>query len=630
MSDPSDYKPAVGSIPVGPGVYRFLDADQRIVYVGKAKNLRSRLNSYFQDFSGLHSRTQRMVSTATSVDWVSVETEVEALVLEYSWIKEFAPRFNVRFRDDKSYPYLAVTISEEFPRVFVVREAKRKGTKYFGPYAHAWAVRATLDELIRVFPVRSCRDSVFKQAHSSGRACLLGFIDKCSAPCVGNISHEDYATLVADLLGFLSGHSSTFIKSIDTRMQEAAKNQDYESAAKWRDRAQALQRVLEQNAVVFEDTTDADLIGIEFQELDLGVQIFHVRQGRITGQRFMALERTEDLPDAGYVERVLTRIYSESTHSGIPKEVLVSLEPSNIKVVREWLNGLKGTMVDLRVPQRGDKRSLMSTALENAHQSLTRHQVERGSDITMRTQSLNALQDALSLDEPPLRIECIDVSTLQGTDTVASLVVFEDALPKKNDYRTFIIKGERTDDLSAVREVVSRRFAHVESVNENVRRFAYSPNLLVIDGAQGQVNAAYSALQELGISIPVIGLAKRLEEVWLQGSSEPLIFPRNSPALHLLQRVRDEAHRTAISFHRKRRGKRAITSALDDIPGVGDVRKKAILAHFSSVERIRQASMDELECVPGVGYSVARIIFTHLHPEQVSDGPPGLQPQVLD
>ena len=619
MSDPSDYRPPTGSIPTGPGVYRFLDGEHRVVYVGKAKNLRSRLSSYFQDFAGLHSRTQRMVTTATSVDWVSVETEVEALVLEYSWIKEYSPRFNVRFRDDKSYPYLAITMKDEFPRVSVVREAKRKGTKYFGPYAHAWAVRATLDELIRVFPVRSCRDGTFKQAQHSGRACLLGYIDKCSAPCVGKISETDYLVLVNDLIRFLSGQSTAFAKIVQARMKEASDNQDYESAAKWRDRSQALERVLEQNAVVFEDNTDADLIAMDFQELDIGVQIFHVRNGRITGQRFMALERSEDLSDAGYAERVVTRIYSEAVHSGIPKEVLLSIEPSNVAVIHQWLSGLRGSAVDLRVPQRGDKKSLMLTALENAHQALSRHQVERGSDITVRTQSLNSLQGLLNLKEPPLRIECLDVSTLQGSDTVASLVVFEDALPKKKDYRSFIIKGDRTDDLSAVREVVTRRFAHVESETDGVRKFAYSPNLLVIDGAQGQVQAASSALRELGITVHVIGLAKRLEEVWVQDSSEPLILPRNSPALHLLQRVRDEAHRTAIAFHRKRRGKRAITSDLDDIPGLGDVRKKALLAHFSSVADIRRATVEELVKAPGIGPSVAEMIYAHLHNPRVLD-----------
>ncbi len=622
MTDPSEYRPPSGSIPTGPGVYRFMDSEQRVVYVGKAKNLRSRLSSYFQDFAGLHPRTQRMLTTAASVDWASVETEVEALVLEYSWIKEYSPRFNVRFRDDKSYPYLAVTVSDTFPRVSVVREAKRKGVKYYGPYAHAWAVRATLDELIRVFPVRTCRDGVLQQAQRTGRACLLGYIDKCSAPCVGNISQEDYSILVADLMKFLSGQSHTFVQSIKSQMQEASANQDYETAAKWRDRAQALERVLEQNAVVFEDNTDADLIAIEFQELDIGVHIFHIRNGRITGQRFLALERSEDLLEAEYTERIMTRIYSEAAHSGIPKEVLVSNEPANGSVIREWLTGLRGATVDVRVPQRGDKKALMLTALENAQQALSRHVVERGSDITVRTESLIVLQEALELAEPPLRIECVDVSTLQGTDTVASLVVFEDALPKKKDYRSFIIKGDHTDDLSAIHEVVTRRFAHANIDPAGERKFAYSPNLLVIDGGRGQVGAASAALLELGISLPVIGLAKRLEEVWVSGNQQPLILPRNSPALHLLQRVRDEAHRTAIAFHRKRRGKRAISSELDGISGLGEVRKKAIIAHFASVARIREASVADLQEVNGVGRLIAETIYGYFHSSENSQDQP--------
>lgn len=553
-----------------------------------------------------------MVTSATSVDWVTVETEVEALVLEYSWIKEFSPRFNVRFRDDKSYPYLAITVNDEFPRISVVREAKRKGTRYFGPYAHAWAVRATLDELIRVFPVRSCREGVFRQAERSGRPCLLGYIDKCSAPCVGSISAEDYRKLVNDLIKFLSGQSTSFVKAINERMREASARQDYESAAKWRDRALALERVLEKNSVVFEDSTDADIIAMEFDELDIGVQIFHVRAGRIVGQRFMALERIEDLSDEGYAERVVTRIYSEASHSGIPREILLSKFPDNGDVIRTWLENQRGSQIEIRVPQRGDKKALMSTALENAKKSLERHRIERGSDITVRTQSLNSLQEALDLEEPPLRIECIDISTLQGTDTVASLVVFEDGLPKKKDYRTFVIKGERVDDLSAIREVVTRRFTSSQEDVSSVKKFAYVPSLIVIDGAQGQVESAFSALNELHVQIPVIGLAKRLEEVWIQGSTEPVILPRNSPALHLLQRVRDEAHRVAIGFHRKRRGKRALSSDLDDIPGLGPARKKALIAYFGSVPKIRDALVEELQKVPGVGPSLAESIHAHL------------------
>ncbi len=626
MPDPSEYRPSSGSIPQSPGVYRFKDDTGRVVYVGKAKNLRSRLNTYFHDFSSLHTRTQQMVTSAASVDWVTVATEVEALVLEYSWIKEYSPRFNIRFRDDKSYPYLALTISDQFPRISVVRETKRKGTKYFGPYAHVWAVRSTLEELIRIFPVRSCRDGVFRQAKQTNRACLLGYIDKCSAPCVGRISETDYRSLVNDLMGFLQGKSDSFVNVIDTKMREAAEQQDYEKAAKWRDRKQAIERVLERNSVVFEDDTDADLIGIHIAELDVGAQIFHVRGGRIVGERFISLDSSDNVTRAQFVEKVLTRIYSHENHSGVPREILVSELPEDVNLINAWLTGVKGSKIEVRVPQRGDKRILMATALDNAQQNLERFAIERAADITVRTQSLNLLQELLDLKEPPLRIECIDVSTLQGTDTVASLVVFEDALPKKKEYRTFIIKGERVDDLSAIFEVVTRRFDRSKdnqstsmgsetSDEPGVSRFAYLPSLLVIDGAKGQVEAATTALRQSGIDIPVIGLAKRLEEIWTSESNEPLILPRNSPALHLLQRLRDESHRVAIRLHRSRRGKRAIASELDGIPGLGSVRKKALLAQFGSVKSLRNAQAVEISQVAGIGPILAQSIFEMLHSE---------------
>lgn len=619
MADPSEYRPASGSIPTEPGVYRFRDPDDRVVYVGKAKNLRARLNSYFQDFASLHSRTQSMLTTASSVDWVTVATEVEALVLEYSWIKQYSPRYNVRFRDDKSYPYLAITVSDQFPKVSVVREAKRKGTKYFGPYAHAWAVRSTLDELTKVFPIRTCREGVFKQAKRSQRACLLGYIDKCSAPCVGRISEEDYRELVNDLIKFLSGHSNEFLQRISERMESAAADLDFESAAKWRDKYLAIQRVLEKNSVVFDDGTDADVLAVTFMELDIGVQIFHVRSGRISGERFIAVERIEDLQPCDYIERIVTKIYSDLDSGGIPREILVSEQPSNAEILEEWLTQLRGTQVRLRVPHRGDKHALMQTAMENARQSLERSILLRSSDLVTRTQALNDLQQTLDLSEPPLRIECIDISTLQGTHTVASLIVFEDGLPKKSDYRTFIIKGDKVDDLSSIYEVVSRRFKpsndkDVEGDAER-KKFAYRPSLLVIDGARGQVDSATRALHEYAIEIPVIGLAKRMEEIWVAGSADPVIFPRNSPALHLLQRMRDEAHRVAIGLHRKRRGNSAISSEIDRIPGLGPARRKALLTHFGSIAQIKSANVDEIASVPGIGPAIAQILVEKLHPE---------------
>jgi excinuclease ABC subunit C len=613
MADPSSYRPAQGSIPVNPGVYRFRDPEGRVVYVGKAKNLRSRLNSYFQDFSSLHARTQKMLTTASSVDWLTVGNEVEALVLEYSWIKEYSPRFNVRFRDDKTYPYLAVTVGELYPRVAVVREAKRKGTRYFGPYTQVWAIKSTLEELIRVFPVRSCRNGVFNQAKRSGRACLLGYIDKCSAPCVDRISIGDYRELVDQLMSFLGGQTREFVDNISEQMKIAADHEDFEAAAKWRDRLIALEKVLERNSVVFEDSTDADLLGFHFDELHVGVQIIHVRVGRITGERFFVIERTEELDEPGYVERILTRVYSDIATDGIPKEVLLSQLPSNKIALTEWMSGARGSKVDIRIPQRGDKRALMGTAVENSERALIKARLEKSSDITVRTQALNDLQEALELHEPPLRIECIDISTLAGTETVGSLVVFEDGLPKKSDYRKFIIKGERKDDLASVYEVVSRRFKN--SPDQENARFAYQPSLLVIDGAAGQVKAAAKALSDCGVNIPVVGLAKRLEEVWVVGKSDPIIFPRNSHALHLLQRVRDEAHRAAIGHHRKRRNATALKSELTEIPGVGPVTMKSLLSTFGSVKNIRAASPAELGAASGIGVKTAEVIWKNLHPD---------------
>lgn len=613
MADPSSYRPAQGSIPVNPGVYRFRDPEGRVVYVGKANNLRSRLNSYFQDFGSLHARTQKMLTTASSVDWLTVGNEVEALVLEYSWIKEYSPRFNVRFRDDKTYPYLAVTVGESYPRVAVVREAKRKGTRYFGPYTQVWAIKSTLEELIRVFPVRSCRNGVFNQAKRSGRACLLGYIDKCSAPCVERISIEDYRELVDQLMRFLGGQTREFVDNISEQMKIAAEKEDFEAAAKWRDRLIALEKVLERNSVVFEDSTDADLLGFHFDELHVGVQIIHVRVGRITGERFFVIERTEELDEPGYVERILTRVYSDIATDGIPKEVLLSQLPSNEIALTEWMSGARGSKVDLRIPQRGDKRALMGTAVENSERALMKARLEKSSDITVRTQALNDLQEALELHEPPLRIECIDISTLAGTETVGSLVVFEDGLPKKSEYRKFIIRGERKDDLASVYEVVSRRFK--DSADRENTRFAYQPSLLVIDGAAGQVKAAATALHDCGVNIPVVGLAKRLEEVWVVGQSDPIIFPRNSHALHLLQRVRDEAHRAAIGHHRKRRNATSLQSALTEIPGVGPVTIKSLLSTFGSVKNIRAASASELGAASGVGTKTAEVIWKNLHPD---------------
>ena len=556
-----------------------------------------------------------MVEAARDVDWVVVGTEVEALSLEYAWIKEYDPRFNVRYRDDKSYPYLAVTVGEEFPRIAVVREAKRKGTRYFGPYAHAWAIRATVDELLKVFPIRSCRDGVFRRAKSVGRPCLLGYIDKCAAPCVGRVSPDEYARIVSDFCSFMSGQSVPFIRALEQQMTQASQEQRYEDAARLRDRLGALTRATERNAVVFSDSTDADVIAFADDPLEGAVQVFHVRGGRIRGERSFIVEKAEELPASGYMERVLQRLYADCPADDIPREILVGTEVD--PGWADWLSGLRGATVDVRRPQRGDKRTLMETAGENATQALAQHRLRRTGDLTTRSRALQELQDALGLAEAPLRIECIDISTLQGTDTVASLVVFEDGLPRKKDYRSYGIRNPGADDTAAVAEVVGRRFAVKEpgeAQEDTPARSAYPPSLLVIDGGQPQVRAAQEALLAAGAwDIPVIGLAKRLEEVWLADDPDPVILPRTSEGLYLLQRIRDEAHRTAIALHRKRRGRRTTASALDRIPGLGPQRAKALLRAFGSVARIRAAGAADLQQVPGIGPALAETIHAQLN-----------------
>ena len=616
--------PRPRDIPTVPGVYRFRDVHGRVIYVGKATNLRSRLGSYFADPETLHSRTRSLVESAMSVDWVVVGTEVEALTLEFAWIKEFDPRFNVKFRDDKTYPYLAVTVGEEYPRVSVVREAKRKGTRYFGPYAHAWAIRDTLDQVLKVFPIRSCRDGVYRRAKQVGRPCLLGYIGKCSAPCVDRISPADYRVLVNDFCSFMAGQGESFIRDLERSMLAASKSQSYEEAGRLRDRVGALRAVMERNAVVFADGTDADVVAMVEDTLEAGVQIFHVRDGRIRGERGFILEKSEEITSSGYLGRVLQRIYDDEID--IPREVLISVALESNSVWEAWLTQKRGSAVSVRVPQRGDKRALMETAAANAQHTLTLHKLRRSSDISARSKALQELKEALGLADAPLRIECIDISTLQGQDTVASLVVFEDALPKKRDYRSFIIKTVTADDTGAVAEVVARRFKSRDDeivdapADEQRRLFAYPPGLLVIDGGQPQVRAAQDALMAAGITdVPVIGLAKRLEEVWLPDDPDPVILPRTSEALYQLQRVRDEAHRTAIGLHRKRRGKRSTASALDDIAGLGPVRAKALLRHFGSVRALRAASVPELSTVAGIGPVLAATIAAALNDQTQLD-----------
>jgi excinuclease ABC subunit C len=632
-------------------VYRFRDEHGRVIYVGKAKSLRQRLNQYFADYTALHPRTQMMVTTAASVEWTTVNTEVEALQLEYSWIKEFDPRFNVKYRDDKSYPYLAVTMGEDYPRVMVLRGSKKKGTKYFGPYSHAWAIRDTVDTLLRVFPVRTCSTGVFKRSGQIGRPCLLGYIGKCSAPCVGRVTQEQHQALAEDFCDFMSGHTARFTRKLAAEMKAASDAEEYEQAARLRDDIKALERALEKQAVVLGDGTDCDVIALAEDPLEAAVQIFYVRGGRIRGQRGWVLEKVEDVTTAGLVEHFLGQFYGEgttpensgSTDNGIPREVLVPELPPDVATMTQWLTERRGGPVQLRVPQRGDKKTLAETVARNAGQALVLHKMRRSSDLTTRSLALHEIQAALGLDDAPLRIECYDISNLQSTHVVASMVVFEDGLARKSEYRRFSIRGDDgTDDISAIREVITRRFRRYLAEREETgeldmlgdpvargeegdkedqdpaaeravvspkRKFAYPPNLVVVDGGAGQVAAAAAALAELGIDdVAVCGLAKRLEEVWLPGEEYPVILSRSSEGLYLFQRVRDEAHRFAITYHRAKRGKAVTVSALDSVPGLGPARRAALLKRFGSVKALSAATPEEIATVPGIGPRLAETV----------------------
>ncbi|GHD34716.1 excinuclease ABC subunit UvrC [Nocardiopsis kunsanensis] len=640
-------RPAPGSIPTSPGVYRFKDASDHVIYVGKAKNLRSRLSSYFRDFAGLHPRTQQMVSTAADVDWTIVGTEVEALQLEYSWIKQYDPRFNIKYRDDKSYPYLAVTLGEEIPRVQVMRGAKRKGVRYFGPYSHAWAIRETVDLLLRVFPVRTCSAGVYRSARSSGRPCLLGYIGKCVAPCVDRVSAEEHRRLVDDFCSFLAGDTGRFLRELEGRMGEAAQEMEYERAARLRDDIAALRSALEKQAVVLPDSTDCDVIAMAEDQLEAAVQIFYVRGGRIRGRRGYVVDRVTDADTDELVQTLLGQLYGdgggdedeqdrEESATVVPREVLVSHAPGDTRAVAEWLSQRRGSNVDLRVPQRGDKKSLMETVQKNAREALARHKTHRAGDLSTRSSALNELQEALDLPEAPLRIECYDISNLQGEHVVASMVVFEDGLARKSEYRRFQVRGGGQNDVAAMHEVITRRFRRYleessrsgevanmgRSGDHGERRegedaapgkFAYPPNLVVVDGARPQAEAARRALDELGVEdVAVCGLAKRLEEVWLPDDEDPVILPRAGEGLYMLQRVRDEAHRFAIRYHRQKRAKALTGSALDEIEGLGPSRRAALIKGFGSVRKLSGATPEEIAKVPGIGPKLAETVHAHL------------------
>jgi len=648
VADPTTYRPSPGSIPDAPGVYKFRDAGKRVIYVGKAKSLRSRLNSYFADLSGLHPRTRQMVTTAAGVEWTVVSTEVEALQLEYNWIKEFDPRFNVRYRDDKSYPVLAVTLNEEFPRLHVYRGARKKGVRYFGPYSHAWAIRETLDLLLRVFPARTCSAGVFRRHGQIGRPCLLGYIEKCSAPCVGRVSADEHRAIVEDFCDFLAGKTDNMVRRLEAEMATAAEDLEFERAARLRDDLGALRRAMEKQAVVFGDGTDADVVAFAHDELEAAVQVFHVRGGRVRGQRGWVIDKAEEMDVPALVDHFITQFYGEqaelTTREGdegppVPREVLVPELPADADALTEWLTGMRGSKVQLRVPQRGDKKALAETVERNAGEAFTQHKLRRAGDLTARSAALTELQDYLALDTAPLRIECIDISHIQGSDVVASLVVFEDGIARKSEYRRFALREAAEEgDVASIAEVVRRRFARYLKENEGEvdpskpgidpetgrpRKFAYAPNLLVVDGAGPQATAAADVLAEFGITdIAVIGLAKRLEEVWLPADPDPVILPRTSEGLYLLQRLRDEAHRFAIAYHREKRSKRMQASELDSVPGLGQARRTALIKHFGSVKKIKQARIEEIEAVPGFGRRTAEAVVAALAGEPAAAVPP--------
>ncbi|SCY11933.1 Excinuclease ABC subunit C [Microbacterium sp. LKL04] len=639
MASALPYKPKPGEIPTDPGVYRFLDADGRILYVGKAKNLRARLSNYFAPLHTLHERTRRMVTTAAKVEWTVVATDIDSLQLEYTWIQEYSPPFNVRYKDDKSYPYMAVTLGDEAPRVIVTRNRRIRGAKYFGPYPKVWAVHDTIDQLIKVFPIRTCSDSSYKKAMATGRPCFPGQIGRCGGPCSMKVTIEEHRAIVDDFIAFMSGSDKRYTKRMEARMREAAAAMDYETAASYRDKLQALDAVLNRSALVLSEDTDADLFGVAEDELSAAVQHFIVRGGRVRGVRATTIDKELDISGPELVDQILQRAYGAAGAEDIPRQVLVPTLPDDTAELEEWLQSRRGKRVTVQIAQRGQKADLMRTATLNAQQALMLHKTRRTSDYTSRTKALTDLQEALGMSEAPLRIECFDVSHLGGTGVVASMVVFEDGLPRKDQYRSFSV-SETTDDTDSMYQVLMRRLAHIDrdeaeqdaidptadgevDATRKRPRFAYRPQLLLVDGGQPQVAAAARALRDSGHEeIALCGIAKRLEEVWLPDDDFPVILPRSSEALYLLQRLRDEAHRFAITHQRKKRG-RDITTVLAEVPGLGESRIKALLRHFGSVSKLKQASPEEIQELPGIGPRLAASIHSHLATGSVPSGAGG-------
>jgi excinuclease ABC subunit C len=627
-------RPAAGSIPDTPGSYQFKDKDGRIIYVGKARSLRSRLSNYFGAPETLMPRTRQMVAAASSVDWIEVNNEVEALFLENELIKRYQPRFNIRLKDDKSYPWLAVTESDEWPRARVLRGKKRKGTRYFGPFAHAYAIRETLDLLLRTFPIRTCTDAKFQRHQRLGRPCLYAHIEKCAAPCVNAITPEDYDRLVADLVAFLDGDVAPVLDRLEKQMYEASDALEFERAARVRDQLVSVRKVIERQQMVGAKEEDLDVIGIAEDPLEASVQVFYVRRGRVTGRKGLVVDKVEDVEPPALVARILEQLYGDAPAEDVPKEVLVPVEPEQRELYEEFLSLTREkSKVRIRVPQRGAKRELLATVTRNAQEAFARHKLKRASDHNARARALVALQEALDLPEAPLRIECFDISNLQGTEIVASMTVMEDGLPKRNGYRHFKIKHqEGQDDFAAMDEALTRRFRrYLDERDEGARagkRFAYPPNLLVIDGGRGQLNVAVRVLEELGLEeICAVGLAKRFEEVYVPGRDEPVRIPRDSEALYLLQQVRDEAHRFAITYHRKLRDKKMTRSVLDDVPGLGPTRRRRLLKEFGSVKKLREQELETLLELSWLPDNVARTLYEHLHGGPAPGGGlPSLEP----
>jgi excinuclease ABC subunit C len=612
-------RPEPGTIPDAPGSYQFVDAEGRVIYVGKAKSLRSRLSNYFAPEWSLPERTRQMVQAADRVEWIEVANEVEALHLEFNLIKRHRPRFNIRLKDDKSFPHLAVTLDEEWPRAMVLRGKKRKGVRYYGPYAHAYAIRETLDLLLRTFPIRTCTNPKFDRHRQLGRPCLYAHIEKCAAPCVGDVTHEEYDALVGELCSFLDGDHDAVLRRLEERMRAAADELEFERAARCRDQLASVRRAIERQEMVSDRTEDFDVLGVADDPLEASVQVFHVRRGRMVGRKAVMLEKVEDLDGPALVGRLLEQLYADAPADDVPRQVLVPSLPDDPGLYEEFLSLVRGARVTVRVPQRGSKRTLMQTATLNAGEALQRHKLRRATDHNARARALTALQDALGLPEAPLRIECFDISNLQGSEIVGSMVVMEDGLAKRSDYRRFKVRGlEGQDDFAAMEDVLGRRFRrYLRERDEGARegkRFSYPPNLVLVDGGKGQLNVAVRVLEELGLEdICVASLAKRFEEVYVPGRAEPVRIPRDSEALYLLQQVRDEAHRFAITYHRSLRAKKMTTSVLDGVPGLGPTRRTRLLKEFGSVKRLRELTEDELVALPWLPDRVARAAYARLH-----------------